>query len=65
VSSGSRTAYLLLAAVNALSYLPAGALVMRWRPPGNRPAKPVADATPRRGGYLGLLRDRALMLITG
>src|ERR1017187_1722255 len=33
VSAGSRWAYLLLAAVNAASFLLAAALVLRWRPP--------------------------------
>ncbi|HEX3785058.1 MAG TPA: MFS transporter [Pseudonocardiaceae bacterium] len=68
VSSGSRAAYLLLAGVNAVSYLLAGGLVLSWRGPAEEKStarqRPAAGATVKEG-YWTLLRDRALMLVTG
>jgi len=66
VALGSHTAYLLLAAVNAASYLAAAALL--WRLPGARvpaaapsdtPAEPAADA-----GYGSVLGERRLVLLS-
>jgi MFS family permease len=71
VSAGSRWAYLLLAAVNAASFLLAAALVLRWRPPAEgdprtgRPDTPPSQLETAGGGYRHLLRDRALILVVG
>jgi MFS family permease len=71
VSAGSRWAYLLLAAANAASYLLAAALVLRWKPAAERDPRPRRrDAQPARreiehGSYRRLLRNRALVLVTG
>jgi MFS family permease len=71
VSAGSRWAYLLLAAVNAASYLLAATLVLRWRPPAEPdPRAQRHDIPPSarmigRDTYRRLIRDRALVLVTG
>ena len=73
VSNGSRWAYLLLAVVNATSYLIAAALVLHWRAPAEpdpRPPRPPRHDTPPprhnpgQNTYRHLLRDRALVLVT-
>jgi MFS family permease len=71
VSAGSRWAYLLLAAVNAASFLLAAALVLRWRPPAEGDPRTDRHDTPPSyqgtagGTYRHLLRDRALVLVAG
>jgi MFS family permease len=71
ISAGSRWAYLVLAAANATSYLLAATLVLRWKPAAGRDRQaPRSDAPPARreidhGSYRHLLRDRALVLVTG
>lgn len=66
VALGSHTAYLLLAGVNAASYLAAGALL--WRLPAARtrptpqPGTPAAAERPT--GYGSVLRDRRLLLLS-
>ena len=69
VSAGSRWAFLLLAAVNAASYLLAATLVLRWRPPAEPDPRGQRHEVPARmtgrGSYRRLLRDRALVLVTG
>ena len=71
VSAGSRWAYLLLAAVNAASYLLAAILVLRWKVPAegdprmDRHHTPPSHQETARGSYRHLLRDRALVLVAG
>jgi MFS family permease len=71
VSAGSRWAYLLLAAVNAASYLLAAMLVLRWKAPvagdprTDRRDTPPSRRETARGTYRHLLRDRALLLVAG
>jgi MFS family permease len=71
ISTGGRWAYLLLAAVNAVSYLLAATLVLRWKPAiADDPPVHRNDLVPARheigpGTYRHLLRDRALVLVTG
>ena len=69
VALGSHTAYLLLAGVNAASYVVAAALL--WRLPGVRapekppPAAPAAPAAAdARAGYGSVLRERRLLLLS-
>jgi MFS family permease len=60
VGSGSRWVYLVLAAVNAASFLLAALLVMRWKVPAATPTEAPAE----RASYRQLFHDRALLLVT-
>ncbi|GAB2846610.1 MFS transporter [Lentzea nigeriaca] len=62
VGSGSRWVYLAFAAANALSFLLAALLVLRWKMPAVATAS--TGAPPERSGYRQLFRDRALLLVT-
>lgn len=77
ISVGSDAGYRALAAVNAISYLAAAALVLFWSrrlrqsPRGNAVSQPASDqpASPRkagtaRRGYRAALTDRPFMLLT-
>ena len=61
VSLGGSWAYLLLAAVNAVSFLAVATVIARWRVPAHSP-----DRAPRESvRYLDVVRDRRLLLISG
>lgn len=66
VSDGGRTGYLLLAGINAVSYLFAAVLVLRAEvPPSNHAGGAATDAPAPRRGYRRLLTDQGLLLISG
>jgi MFS family permease len=61
---GDRWVYLGFAGLNAVSFLVAALLVLRWRPVSTG-AVPAKAAPAVSHGYLGSLKDRALMAVTG
>jgi MFS family permease len=68
VSTGARWVYLMFAGLNAVSFVVAAALILRWQPSAVVPEEespPAAGAGPRQLGYFRLLKDRGLAAITG
>ena len=76
VAAGSNLGYLLLAVANAVSYLIAAGLILRWRAPtgsfayhqalSTRVTEMAAPQLHRaRGSYRLLLADRGLLLVSG